>query len=200
MSLVWDQYLSASAPSCNITIVCSDGIILSHKIIVASASDFLKRLMKDTDNGLETTILLLDFHKDQMENLFSIKSLQQRSEDYFGVSTLIKSIVKQEEQIEQELFEVKADPDCFEQRLDIAQIKCGSSGFDSWESPSQKTGLDYQNYFDENEKLEIQHSIMKLLEELERKSFSKPSNSKEEKVHILLQKQILYERQFKSLK
>ena len=88
MTLTWDDILSASSASCNVTIVCSDGTILSHKIIVATASDFLKRLMRDTDDkGEDITILLPDFNKDEVKNLFSLESLKCVQKDYFSIFT-----------------------------------------------------------------------------------------------------------------
>ena len=117
MSLNWEEILSESAPSANVTIICSDGKIVTHKIIVATASAFLKNLMIAADDSGEDIILLLpDFYKDQVKNLFSIQSLQLGSEDYFGASTIIETSIKHESE---ELLEVKADPDCLEQKICI---------------------------------------------------------------------------------
>jgi len=116
MSISWDDILSAVASSCNVTIVCSDGIIESHKIIVATASDFLKRLMIDIDiSGEDTMIMLPEFHKDQANSWFSLESLQSVHKDYF-----IESLKTKE--VKQELLEVKEEPENLEQKCDIPHL------------------------------------------------------------------------------
>ena len=116
MTLVWDSILSECAPFCNVTIVCFDGVLESHKIIVASASDFLKKLMLATDNNEENSVIILpDFYKDQVQNLFSKESLQKVQNDYFD-----ESRIKQE--LYDELLEIKAEPESLEQKCDINQF------------------------------------------------------------------------------
>ena len=62
----------------NVTIVCSDGIIHTHKIVVASASDFIKHLLSDIPVGDEVTIYLPDKKRGKVEEwisgIFSNKS------------------------------------------------------------------------------------------------------------------------------
>ena len=53
----------------NVTIVCSDGIIQTHKIIVASASDFIKQLLSDIPVGDEITLYLPDHRKCRVQEL-----------------------------------------------------------------------------------------------------------------------------------
>ena len=62
----------------NVTIVCSDGIIHTHKIVVATASDFIKHLLSDIPVGDEVTIFLPDNERGKVEEwirgIFSNKS------------------------------------------------------------------------------------------------------------------------------
>ena len=137
MTLTWDDILSASSASCNVTIVCSDGTILSHKIIVATASDFLKRLMRDTDDkGEDITILLPDFNKDEVKNLFSLESLQCAKKDYFSKSDSLQVMIKEEQkEIDKELLVVKADPEDLEQKyLDDCENEADFADLDNVES------------------------------------------------------------------
>ena len=53
----------------NVTIVCSDGIIQTHKIIVASASDFIKQLLSEVPVGDEITLFLPDHRKCRVQEL-----------------------------------------------------------------------------------------------------------------------------------
>ena len=55
--------LNESSSMTNVTIICSDGIIHTHKIVVASASDFIKTLLSDIPVGDEITLYLPDHDK-----------------------------------------------------------------------------------------------------------------------------------------
>ena len=59
----------------NVTIVCSDGIIHTHKIVVASASDFIKTLLSDIPVGDEVTLYLPDHDKPSIVQLLDDKFL-----------------------------------------------------------------------------------------------------------------------------
>ena len=48
----------------NVKIVCEDGIISSHKIIVASASTFLKSILINIPFSDDVTLILPEFQKD----------------------------------------------------------------------------------------------------------------------------------------
>ena len=54
----------------NLTVVCSDGVIFSHKLIAASASDFIKLLLSDVPPHDEVTLYLPDFTKCEVELFF----------------------------------------------------------------------------------------------------------------------------------
>ena len=56
----------------NLTIVCNDGILVSHKIILVSVSSFMKHLLSEIPLGDDATLYLPDFSKSRMKQfLFS---------------------------------------------------------------------------------------------------------------------------------
>ena len=63
-------FLSDCRAAENVKIYCRDGVISTHKLLVASNSDFLKSLLKDQSDCDEVTIFLPDFF-----SLFVRKSL-----------------------------------------------------------------------------------------------------------------------------
>ena len=63
-------FLSDCRTAENVKIYCRDGVISTHKLLVASNSDFLKSLLKDQSDCDEVTIFLPDFF-----SLFVRKSL-----------------------------------------------------------------------------------------------------------------------------
>ena len=68
METVFD-ILQESSSMTNVTIVCSDGIIHTHKIVVASASDFIKHLLSDIPVSDEITLYLPDHDKTSVMKL-----------------------------------------------------------------------------------------------------------------------------------
>ena len=63
-------FLHQCQAASNLTVVCSDGVIFSHKLIAASASDFIKILLSDVPPYDEVTLYLPDFTKCQVELFF----------------------------------------------------------------------------------------------------------------------------------
>ena len=61
--------LQESSSMTNVTIVYCDGIIHTHKIVLASASDFMKHLLSDIPVGDEITLYLPDHGKDSFDEL-----------------------------------------------------------------------------------------------------------------------------------
>ena len=51
----------------NLTIVCSDGILVSHKIILVSVSSFMKLLLSEIPLGDDATLYLPDFSKSRLQ-------------------------------------------------------------------------------------------------------------------------------------
>ena len=73
-SMEWNL-LNESSSMTNVTIICSDGIIHTHKIVVASASDFIKTLLSDIPVGDEITLYLPDHDKPSIVQLLDDKFL-----------------------------------------------------------------------------------------------------------------------------
>ena len=97
MESTWNL-LQESASMTNVTIVCSDGIIQTHKIVVASASDFIKHLISDVPVGDEITLYLPDHRKcsvlELLDGIFSTKN-QPSSNDLaeFGCSSVCEPVL-----------------------------------------------------------------------------------------------------------
>ena len=86
--------LNESSSMTNVTIVCSDGIIHTHKIVVASVSDFIKTLLSDIPVGDEVTLYLPDHDKPSIVQLLDdtfLPTLQNSpapTKDVFGYQLL----------------------------------------------------------------------------------------------------------------
>ena len=65
----WSHFIGEISSMTNVTIICGDGIIHTHKIVVASASDFIKHLLSDIPVGDEITLYLPDHDKTSVMKL-----------------------------------------------------------------------------------------------------------------------------------
>ena len=82
--------LEETSSMTNVTIVCTDGIIQTHKIVVASASDFIKQLFNDVPVGDEITLYLPDHERvgvvDLLNGIFPHKKqgIYTNLDDFLG--------------------------------------------------------------------------------------------------------------------
>jgi len=71
MTTNWNQeFLQRCQAVSNLTVVCSDGVIFSHKLLAASASDFFKSLLSEVPPHDEVTLYLPDLTKSHVEMWF----------------------------------------------------------------------------------------------------------------------------------
>ena len=71
MTSNWNQeFLQRCQAVSNLTVVCSDGVIFSHKLLAASASDFFKSLLNEVPPHDEVTLYLPDLTKSHVEMWF----------------------------------------------------------------------------------------------------------------------------------
>ena len=52
----------------NVTIVCHDGLVSSHKIILAGVSPCIKRILSGIPVGDEVTVIMPDFESCQLQS------------------------------------------------------------------------------------------------------------------------------------
>ena len=57
----------------NLTIICSDGLIFSHKVVLASISSYIKQLLSQFPPGDEVTIYLPDYTRSRVESFVTSK-------------------------------------------------------------------------------------------------------------------------------
>ena len=56
----WSEFLEACSHTENVSIICRDGILRSHKLVLANVSKFMEDILKDIPTGDEATIYLTD--------------------------------------------------------------------------------------------------------------------------------------------
>ena len=64
----WSQLVHHCQPVTNVSLVCRDGVVYSHKIVLASVSGFVKTLLSDIPVGDHVSVFLPDFFTKDVEN------------------------------------------------------------------------------------------------------------------------------------
>jgi len=65
----WSEFLEACGNTENVSIICRDGVIRSHKLVLAHISKLMEDILKDIPTGDEATIYLSDTIKTDIEYL-----------------------------------------------------------------------------------------------------------------------------------
>ena len=64
----WSQLVQHCQPVTNVSLVCRDGVVYTHKIVLASVSGFVKTLLSDIPTGDHVSVFLPDFFTKDVEN------------------------------------------------------------------------------------------------------------------------------------
>lgn len=65
----WSEFLEACGHTENVSIICRDGVLRSHKLVLANISKFMEAILKDIPTGDEATIYLTDIGKTDIEHI-----------------------------------------------------------------------------------------------------------------------------------
>ena len=85
----------------NVKIVCEDGVIFSHKIIVASVSEFVKSILMNIPFSDDVTLFLPDFKKTVVEDFLKIDDDKSETPDLFVDANPIDCVVILKEEFEE---------------------------------------------------------------------------------------------------
>ena len=182
----------------NVKIICSDGLIFTHKIIVASVNNFFKDILSIIPDGDEAVLIMPGHEKREIDAMLLLDWLQ-------GVRKYDSSCTIRDVKIEPDPNPEPGDPpeeieldetanNTFDKETKMEQNKKENDESAKATKEEMENAFEYTNYFENIEKQDYQNSITKLLDELERKILTSPSNPEEEKRFKLLQKQINYEK------
>ena len=86
----WAELVRHCKPVSNVNLVCRDGVVYSHKIVLGSVSDFVKTLLRDIPVGDDVSVFLPDFSKKEVNKLLENILLKRKSDNY-DLCTVLKS-------------------------------------------------------------------------------------------------------------
>ena len=78
----------------NVTLVCADGNLASHKIVVAGVSIFIKNILADYPIGDDVTIMLPDFSLSEVEVFLKTVCSSVEELRHFGLSSAFGSYIE----------------------------------------------------------------------------------------------------------
>ena len=139
----WSEFLEACSHTENVSIICRDGILRSHKIVLANVSKFMENILKDIPSGDEATIFLTDISKTDIEpflqNAASNKSNHQQDLDsnlstLFGVQHYINSNFKHELN-DEKLVSIICKQEHFEEEEEFDSLESTSDNTSNIETP-----------------------------------------------------------------
>ena len=89
LSSSFTKYMNGNAASSDVTIVCSDGRIPAHKLVIASISSMLYEAMKNVEQEERIWILLPDYSLQEVKNyLKTVYSLEENNQSSDVMYTL----------------------------------------------------------------------------------------------------------------
>ena len=80
MEMSWEQFYGDSRHVTNASIICRDGVINTHKLVLANISDLLRCILRDIPFGDSATIYLTDFRKVSVEQ-YLCDAIQRKETD-----------------------------------------------------------------------------------------------------------------------
>ena len=66
----------------NLSVVCGDGMLASHKIVLAGVSTFIKSILADIPVGDQVTVIMPDFCVDEMEEFLQMIISEKVSDNF----------------------------------------------------------------------------------------------------------------------
>ena len=210
-----EKLLQENTRTANVKIVCADGDLMTHKVLVASCSEFLCRLLREAAGADEITIMLPDFDKwtvkEFLKNCFASSSdKSELSSHSLQLSRLLNGscVDKQEEEkntfieniqckdeedhsYEDDVLDDKQDYDDerSEELNTPVKLKIRSQ---PRTTPRAKRGIFYKTKMRQN----TNHNIDDILDRIRENQdaiIKEPSNKSEEKMNSLLDKKIRYD-------
>ena len=89
------DFLGSSSQFCNVQIICSDGLLHTHKLLLAASGRFIKFLLEDTADCEDVTLIMTEFRTEDIEKYLDQTVFQMASpletEQITEVENLFKS-------------------------------------------------------------------------------------------------------------
>ena len=212
MSVNWKDFFYDSDRVTNVKIVCNDGIVFTHKIIVASVNSFFKDIISCIPTGDEAILIMQNYDKIEVQNFLRIKetySSDKTSRKPKKINDEIRPVQIKNEEIDELFGEdlIEGSFDCNDQLTENVEKGNDDLGDHDEDGIWSETIInddygrnssvkDFLDSMEDNEKQEYHQSITTYLRELEKreKMVLNPCNEKAAKLLDYTQTQIKFEK------
>ena len=159
MKEFWKDCLQESELFCNLQIICSDGRINSHKIVIACVSDFIKSIILSIPVGDHVTLLLPDFSKCDIEAVIDLTKMSNKENDIFdGINDEYKNLHDEELKLCQKYLKQEFDEENYHKNELHSQIEEEHKNSYLTELSSSYVGIKRQK-IEKNRKLKLEMKI-----------------------------------------
>ena len=136
-SMKFQSLFAASSCVANVTIVCADGNLASHKIVVAGVSTFIKNILADFPIGDDVTIMLPDFTLSEVEVFLKTVCSSVEELRHFGLSTAFGSYIQ------------------YPIKVNISKEECRSPYFTKREDGEKNLRIKKEENYPESQKIDV---------------------------------------------
>ena len=196
MTINWTDLIQDSEQLSNVTIVCEDGIVTSHKIIVASISNFIKDIISDIPVGDDITIYLLDCKSESVKNYLQSITFGETFNDRELDKVFIGNHFVKTEQDEQDFVQECLQVDCKDIKPIPIEMLESKKVIQIIKNPIQKKKKINSSHVKKLNKAQI--AILKDAEErvveMESNIIQNPETTKDRRKNMNLKRKIQYEK------
>jgi len=203
MRFLWDQFHSDYRQMSNASIICEDGVIFTHKLMLANISKLLKLILSEIPAADEVTIYLHNFPKKHVEEFF-LELLQKKESSYgqlcstFGIQSHSHSVKKEIGKISD--VEIKEENDFFDSEalLHEHQESMETDIHNDNVTKVKVKEIEEERVKNQKSKRDIDEDVERVSEEtikeLEKDLIINPSSKRELLLNKTINKKIKYER------
>lgn len=141
MKHCWSEFFQECDSVANVTIVCRDGLINTHKLILANISKFIENLIKDVPAADEVTIYLRQFTTLDVNLFLREPDSDPNLSTLFGVQHSINTNLKHEVD-DEKLSSIICKEEHFEEGEDLESIESSSVNIDTPKLIKKRKGRD----------------------------------------------------------
>ena len=190
MTFSWERFHTDCRHVSDASIICGDGVIFTHKLVLATVSKLLEQIFRDIPAADEVTLYLKTFEKSEVEEFFS--DLFHKKDGYnselfstFGVNTYLK--------LEPHSDSIIKDISKTDEQTNNVEVQEENAADDS-----RTLALEHKVNFEQVEVKKIQEDIDKVTEEkvkeFEKELIINPKSKKDFVHNRKVNKKIKYEK------
>ena len=189
MSITWDRFHSDCRQLSNVSVICEDGVIFTHKLVLANISILMKNTLKEIPTADEATIYLKDFSKEDVE-LFMLEASLGKESKNADLRLLFGDISVSPAQ-------AQATSDEFFKSLAKSEVRIKDEDEDVWDNEEHLSSDTFLNDSELPSDLNIEvadKNTEKVTQEVKKELIENPRSNSQKMSNKQIDKKIRYEK------